>query len=374
MRGSGLCRLLRGNVTRDEVIRVAAEPQEVFFGLRSRIGPGVLFLREFREFLLEFCTELARRISFRAGILHGGKRLQAHIRSRIEVAFNRDYLARSSKRIGDSLRTELFFRKDKCRNHERNPHRFSHRVSAHHGKRLVLGTNRPEIARRMLFQIGIERRVPIRRKRARPVHGVIRIHFRRQVIIEHLGGLPMRCKLQLSVEHAASRPRSRRNFGPPLHGTIAHRHAPEAAHRLESAEHIGFIPLDGLNRIEDLRKRIITRLRVENLRKRFPRQRLAARNNRGFGFRNRLEHRERIFGQFRTSHHTLVIFRLFILARKANRIIVIGGKIKRCKRRLVDHAHLLVRILTYSISEFHLNHTHGRSNRWQRRHTRRHFR
>ena len=154
----------------------------------------------------------------------------------------------------------------------------------------------------------------------------------------------MRSKFQLSIESAPASPRRRHHFGPPLDGAVAHRHTPQTAHALEGAENFGFVPLDRFHGIQHLRKRIATRLRVENLGQRFPCQRLAARNNGGFRFRNRVEHRERIFRQLCASHLSRIVLRLLVLAREADRVHGVSRKIKRGKRRFSHNAHLPVGI------------------------------
>ena len=222
----------------------------------------------------------------------------------------------------------------------------------------------------MRFQVGIERRVPVRRKRPRPVHGVIGIHLGGQVVVEYFTRLAVRNKLQLSIERRSPRPRRRHHLRPPFDGAITHRDTPEAAYALESPKHLGFAPLDRLHRTEYLSKRIVTRLRIEYLGKRFPGHRLAARNNGGFRFRKRIQHRERVFWQLRLRHLARIVLGLFVLASKADRVIVIRGKIKRRQRRLANNTHLPV-----GIHDLHLEHGRRDHRIWrQRRHTRRHFR
>ena len=59
-------------------------------------------------------------------------------------------------------------------------------------------------------------------------------------------------------------------------------------------------------------------------------------------FRKRIEHRERIFRQFCRRHLSRIVFRLFVLARLADRIVEIRRKVKRSHGRLIDYTHLLV--------------------------------
>ena len=352
--------ILPGYLVCKQVVRIAAEPEKRLRGRCSRSRPGVLFLREFRERLFECIAELRGFRICRARAFQRGERLQAHIRGRVEHAVHRHHLAHSGKRIGNSLRTKLFYSQAKGRNLEGNPHGFSHRVSAHHGKGLRLGAFGPKSAQRMLFQVGIERRVPVRRKRPCPVHGIFSIHLGGLIVVENFGSLAMRNQLQLSIECGSPCPRRRHHLGPPLHRSIAHRHSPQSAHALEGSEYLRFVPLDRLHGIQYLRKRIVSRLRIEYLGKRLPGQRLTARNNCGLVFRKRIEHRERIVRELHVGHRTRIVLGLFILTGDADGISEIGGKIKRGKSRFLDNANFPV-----LIDNLHLEHdnrsVHGRN-------------
>ena len=199
----------------------------------------------------------------------------------------------------------------------------------------------------MLFQIRIQCRVPVRRKRASPVHGLFTVHLGRHVVIQDFRRLTTRNELELTIERSTARPDSRHHFGPPFNLALIFtrsRHTPQTAYRLESAEHIGFIPLDRFNFIQGLRKRFIASLRIENLRKRFPRNRSYTSNSLRFVFRNRIEHREREFRKLGIRHFARVIFRFFIHTRHANRIREICRKIESRKSRLINDTNLLILI------------------------------
>ena len=325
--------ILRGNLVGDQVVRVALEPEH------SARFPGVLFFGEFLQLRRERIAELRRLGIGRASSFQRSKRFQTECGTRIEGAFHRDDLARFRQRIGDELRPQRFIGQLKGRHVKSDPHRSPHRVSAHHRER---PSAFPGSARRMRFQIRIQRRVPIRRKRTRPVHGVVGTHFGREVVIQDFRRLARRRKLQLAVERLAGGPRGRCYLDPPFDGTVGQWDAPEFRYRLERTEHFGLVPLDGFDRIEQDSQGIVTGLGVKDFGERLPRERRAARNSGGFVFRKRFEHRERVIRKLCRGVLSRIVFRFFVFPRQANRVRGIGGKVKGGKRRFCNHAHLLV--------------------------------
>ena len=331
--------ILTANFVCNEVICIAAEPEH------SVIGPGILFLRELGKLFLQGFAELLCRRRCRAAIFHSGKRFQASIRTRIKHAVHRHHFTRSSQRIGNSSGTQLFIRQAERRNFKSNPHCAPHRVSAHHRKRAVCTRVFPNGARCMLFQVRIQSRVPIRRKRTGPVHCLFIVHLGRHVVVQDFERFTTRNDLELTVERSTASPNGRHDFGPPFNLSLIFarsRHTPQTAYRLESAEHFRFIPLDRLDFIQGFCKSIITSLRVKDLRKRFPRNRGYTGNRGRLIIRNRVEHREREFLKLCICHLARVIFRLFIHARHADRVCKVRRKIKSGKRRLFDDADLLI--------------------------------
>ena len=349
--------ILTTNFICNKIVCIATEPKH------SVIRPGILFLRELCKLFLQGFAELLCRRRCRAAIFHSGKRFQASIRTRIKGTVHRHHFARSSKRISHGSSTELFIRQAERRNFKRHPHRLTHRVSAHHCKRTISAGIFPNGTWSMLFQVRIQSRIPVRRERTRPVHCLFTVHLGRHVVVQDFRRLAARNKLEFTVKWSTACPDSRHHFGPPFNFALiitCSRHSPQTTYRLESAENIRFIPLDRLNFIQSLCKGIIARLRIENFRKRFPRNRSYTGNSLRFVFRNRVEHRERVFSKFCICHFARVIFRLFIHTRHANRIRKIRCKIESRKSWLLDDTHLLIKI----------KHTHFKDSDWSNRHRR----
>ena len=203
--------ILTANFIGNEIVCITAEPEH------SVIGPSVLFLREFRKHFLQRITELLCRRRRRATVFESGKRFKTRIRTRIQRAIHRNNFTRSGKRVGNGIRTQLFIGQAERRHFKGYPHRFPHRVSAHHGKRAIRTGILPNRTRSMLFQISIQSRIPIRRKRPRPVHGLFAIHFGSQVVIQDLSRFATRSKLQLTIERSPICPHSGHNLDPPFH-------------------------------------------------------------------------------------------------------------------------------------------------------------
>ena len=333
--------ILTANFICNEVICIAAEPKHSVF------SPRILLLREFRKLFLQRIAELLCRRRCRAAIFKRSKRFKTRIRTCIKRTVHRHNFASSSKRIRNSGGTELFIRQAESRHFKRHPHGFSHRISAHHSERTIRTRILPNLPRSMLFQIRIQSRIPVRRKRSRPVHSLFAIHFGGQVVIQDLCRFSARDNFEFTVERSPVCPNRRHDLDPPFHLPLIislSGNAPQASHSLECAENFGFIPLHSFNFIQRFCELFITGLRIKNLRKRFPGDWRYTGNTIRFVFRNRIQHRERVIRKFCIRHLACIIFRLFVHTRHTNRIRKIRCEIKGRKRRLFDDTHLLVKI------------------------------